>query len=236
MERGGGGGGGRAESLTRDKLATQRRNLLGITKYECFSYKNHTLHDRTLHIRDRCVFASLPRMCVKSLVDKAAFEAVEDDCLHLNNFCTVMEHVFTHRIQGHFSSYRRCVGSFVVIVHSPCFFCTCLFAPCFYIYMYIHVYTCMYMYAPTSHTHTHTHTHTHSNILIFRVSASSEHTHTYIHTHTHTHTHTLYMYTHTYTHTHTHTHTHTQCDGHSSLAPTLPLSGSSYHDWLRPFL
>ena len=40
------------------------------------------------------------RMCVKSLVDKAAFEAVGDDCIHLDNFCAVLEHIFTHRIQG----------------------------------------------------------------------------------------------------------------------------------------
>ena len=39
-------------------------------------------------------------MCVKSLVDKAAFETIGDNCSHLNNFCTVMEHIFIHRIQG----------------------------------------------------------------------------------------------------------------------------------------
>ncbi|CAI8038146.1 RUN domain-containing protein 3A [Geodia barretti] len=58
------------ERLSQQNLVTQRKNLLGISK-----------------------------MCVKSLVDKAAFEAVGDDCGDLDNFCAAMEHVFTHRIQ-----------------------------------------------------------------------------------------------------------------------------------------
>ncbi len=40
------------------------------------------------------------RMCVKSIVDKSAFESINDDCPHLNNFCNVMEHIFSHRLQG----------------------------------------------------------------------------------------------------------------------------------------
>ncbi|XP_064397951.1 RUN domain-containing protein 3A-like [Halichondria panicea] len=39
------------------------------------------------------------RMCVKSLVDKAAFEPITDTCPHLLNFCTIVEHLFTHRIE-----------------------------------------------------------------------------------------------------------------------------------------
>ena len=39
-------------------------------------------------------------MCVKSLVDRATFEAVGDNYPHLDNFCTVVEHIFMHRIQG----------------------------------------------------------------------------------------------------------------------------------------
>ena len=53
-----------------EKLAVQRSNLLGIC-----------------------------RMCVKSLVDKAAFEPITDSCPHLLNFCIIMEHIFTHRIE-----------------------------------------------------------------------------------------------------------------------------------------
>ena len=56
------------------------------------SYKRHLSVTRSRRV-------SL-RMCVKSLVDKAAFEAVGDDCGDLDNFCAAMEHVFTHRIQG----------------------------------------------------------------------------------------------------------------------------------------
>lgn len=37
---------------------------------------------------------------MKSLVDKAAFESIGDDCPHLENFCTIMEHVLSHRLQG----------------------------------------------------------------------------------------------------------------------------------------
>ena len=39
-------------------------------------------------------------MCVKSLVDKSPFEAILDDCSHLSNLCVVLEHIFTHRMQG----------------------------------------------------------------------------------------------------------------------------------------
>ena len=43
---------------------------------------------------------SLLRMCIKSLVDKAAFETMTDDCPDLKNFCIIMEHIFTHLLQG----------------------------------------------------------------------------------------------------------------------------------------
>ena len=39
------------------------------------------------------------RMCVKTLVDRSAFETISDDNLDVLNFCNVMEHIFTHRIQ-----------------------------------------------------------------------------------------------------------------------------------------
>ena len=39
------------------------------------------------------------RMCIKSIVDKSTFEAISDDCPHLQNFCTALEHIFTHRLQ-----------------------------------------------------------------------------------------------------------------------------------------
>jgi hypothetical protein len=37
---------------------------------------------------------------VKSLVDKSAFESVTDECLHLKNFCVVMEQILSHKLQG----------------------------------------------------------------------------------------------------------------------------------------
>ena len=40
------------------------------------------------------------RMCVKSIVDKSAFEAITDECPHLINFCTIIEHILSHRLQG----------------------------------------------------------------------------------------------------------------------------------------
>lgn len=38
-------------------------------------------------------------MCVKSLVDKSAFEAITDECLHLQNLCNTLEHILLHRMQ-----------------------------------------------------------------------------------------------------------------------------------------
>ena len=57
---------------------------MGFTNCPQFS---HGLH--------RCV-----RMCVKSLVDKAAIEPVCDEDANLQNFCTVMEHIMLHRYEG----------------------------------------------------------------------------------------------------------------------------------------
>jgi len=59
------------EDFTKEQWSIQRSNLLGIC-----------------------------RMCVKSLVDKAAFESITDDCPHLLNFCTIIEHILTHKIQS----------------------------------------------------------------------------------------------------------------------------------------
>ena len=52
----------------------------------------------SLRLINMCGFI-LCRMCVKALVDKSAFETINDDCPDLVNFCAVMEHIFTHRIQ-----------------------------------------------------------------------------------------------------------------------------------------
>ena len=38
-------------------------------------------------------------MCVKSLVDKSAFEVIADDCPHLRNMCNTLEQILIHRIQ-----------------------------------------------------------------------------------------------------------------------------------------
>ncbi|KAL5510788.1 hypothetical protein EMCRGX_G006390 [Ephydatia muelleri] len=46
---------------------------------------------------------SVCRMCVKSLVDKAAIEPVCDEDANLQNFCTVMEHIMLHRYEGQWS-------------------------------------------------------------------------------------------------------------------------------------
>ena len=37
---------------------------------------------------------------MKSLVDKSSFESISDDCPHLSNFCIIMEHILSHRLQG----------------------------------------------------------------------------------------------------------------------------------------
>ena len=37
---------------------------------------------------------------MKSLVDKSAFESINDDCSHLVNLCNVLEHILTHKLQG----------------------------------------------------------------------------------------------------------------------------------------
>ena len=47
----------------------------------------------------------LHRMCVKSLVDKSAFESITDECPHLTNFCIVMEHILSHRLQGSYGGW-----------------------------------------------------------------------------------------------------------------------------------
>ena len=39
-------------------------------------------------------------MVIKTLVDKSAFNPVEDDDEDLQNFCIVMEHILSHRLQG----------------------------------------------------------------------------------------------------------------------------------------
>ena len=43
--------------------------------------------------------SALSRMCIKSLVDKSAFEVIADDCPHLQNMCITFEQILTHRIQ-----------------------------------------------------------------------------------------------------------------------------------------
>lgn len=43
------------------------------------------------------------RMCVKSLVDKSAFECITDECPHLKSFCVVMEHILSHKLQARWS-------------------------------------------------------------------------------------------------------------------------------------
>lgn len=43
------------------------------------------------------------RMCVKSIVDKSAFDSISDECPHLNNFCVVMEHILSHKLQARWS-------------------------------------------------------------------------------------------------------------------------------------
>ena len=40
------------------------------------------------------------RMCVKSLVDKAAIEPISDGDTNLHNFCNVVEHIMLHRNEG----------------------------------------------------------------------------------------------------------------------------------------
>ena len=75
------------------------------------------------------------RMCVKSLVDKAAFEAVGDDCIHLDNFCAVLEHIFSHRIQGkglaNCYSYSYILNCYCIYLSTVCVYvfpseCVCL--------------------------------------------------------------------------------------------------------------
>lgn len=54
----------------------------------------------TIRQAKQCVFQHVHRMCVKSLVDKSAFESITDECPHLKNFCIVMEHILSHKLQG----------------------------------------------------------------------------------------------------------------------------------------
>ena len=39
-------------------------------------------------------------MAVKSLVDKSAFESIEDEDDDLHNFCIIIEHILSHRLQS----------------------------------------------------------------------------------------------------------------------------------------
>ncbi len=39
-------------------------------------------------------------MAVKTLVDKSAFEPIEDEDEDLCNFCIIIEHVISHRLQS----------------------------------------------------------------------------------------------------------------------------------------
>ena len=75
----------------------------------CVSVHRITLEDYGLY----CIHCplSLPyplpspchRMCIKSIVDKSTFEAISDDCPHLQNFCAALEHIFTHQLQREWS-------------------------------------------------------------------------------------------------------------------------------------
>ena len=56
-----------------------------------------------VHVCVKECCAVVCRMCVKSLVDLAAFETITDDCLHVFNLCNVLEHIFSHRLQGAWS-------------------------------------------------------------------------------------------------------------------------------------
>ncbi|XP_065882328.1 RUN domain-containing protein 3B-like [Dysidea avara] len=47
---------------------------------------------------------NIARMVIKTLVDKSAFNPVEDDDEDLQNFCIVMEHILSHRLQVQWSS------------------------------------------------------------------------------------------------------------------------------------
>ena len=94
-----------------------------------------------------CIVRCAPyRMCVKSLVDKAAFEAICDDCPHLENFCTVVEHMFIHRIQGLYYMYLTAVlymYGLCLIVHDSCFMHVNVVAACL-LYLCCHC-TCMHL-------------------------------------------------------------------------------------------
>lgn len=60
-----------SDDFVKEQLSIQRGNLLGIC-----------------------------RMCVKSLVDKAAFETITDSCPHVQNLCNVLEHILSYRLQS----------------------------------------------------------------------------------------------------------------------------------------
>ncbi|XP_071101301.1 RUN domain-containing protein 3B-like isoform X2 [Haliotis cracherodii] len=63
------------------------------------------LSNRQIQVARRNV-VSVCRFCVKSLIDKACFSNIDDECEEFINFCAVLEQVLLHRIRPHRTWYR----------------------------------------------------------------------------------------------------------------------------------
>ncbi|XP_067686207.1 RUN domain-containing protein 3B-like isoform X2 [Haliotis asinina] len=66
---------------------------------------NTKLSNRQIQVARRNV-VSVCRFCVKSLIDKACFSNIDDECEEFINFCAVLEQVLLHRIRRITTWYR----------------------------------------------------------------------------------------------------------------------------------
>ncbi|XP_046580983.1 RUN domain-containing protein 3B-like isoform X2 [Haliotis rubra] len=67
---------------------------------------NTRLSNRQIQVARRNV-VSVCRFCVKSLIDKACFSNIDDECEEFINFCAVLEQVLLHRIRPYRTTWYR---------------------------------------------------------------------------------------------------------------------------------
>lgn len=76
------------------QIAIKRNNLLNVARLVLLT------HNFSKPLEPQCLVIIHSRMAVKSLVDKSAFEPIEDGDEDLCNFCIIIEHIVSHRLQS----------------------------------------------------------------------------------------------------------------------------------------
>ena len=76
------------------QIAIKRNNLLNVARLVLL------IRNFSKPLEPQCLVIIHSRMAVKSLVDKSAFEPIEDGDEDLCNFCIIIEHIVSHRLQS----------------------------------------------------------------------------------------------------------------------------------------